>query len=250
MKKALIVVLIVLLAMQVACTSTSGVARQPSPKTPEKSGETKPKSSGDSKASEEPEPEPEIAFKEPSFNPIVISGKGDDIKVFAGVNESAIARIKGNSGSRHFAVVNYDGEGNYLDLLVNTTEPYEGIVLLDSETAEFEISATGAWEIEVRPLVTARSVAVNDSIKITDYCGRITGKNDEVIIVVSNQKSTLVTIKGNSSKRYFGVVGYGDSGWDLLVNTTEAYEGTVRLPKGDIVVLEITAIGNWEIQFD
>lgn len=196
------------------------------------------------------EAEKELAFAEPRFEPTIISGKGDSIKRFDGVGEPAIAHIKGNSSSRHFSVVNYDTNQNYLDLLVNTTETYDGIVLLDSETTEFEISATGSWQIEIRPLVTARSVGVNDSIQITDYNCKISGRNDEVIIVVSNQDSTLVSVTGNKGGRYFGVTGYGDTGWNLMVNTTDPYEGTVRLPKGNFVVLEIIAIGNWEIEFE
>lgn len=127
-------------------------------------------------------------------------------------------------------------------MLVNTTDVYDGIVLLDADTVEFEISATGAWEIEIKPLATARSVGVNDSIKITDLNSKISGKNDEVILVVSNQSSTLVTISGNRQARHFAVTGYGDTS-DLMVNTTDHYEGTVRLPKGQIVVLEINAVG-------
>lgn len=60
----------------------------------------------------------------------------------------------------------------------------------------------------------------------------------------------MVSITGNKGGRHFGVTGYGDSDWDLMVNTTDPYEGTVRLPKGDFVVLEINAIGNWEIEFE
>ena len=205
---------------------------------------------GDVDAGGEEEEEHGIEFAEPSFEPILLVGRGDSIKAFSNVGEFAIAHITGNPDARHFAVESFDSNQKRLDLLVNTTAAYDGIVLLDADTAEFEISAVGDWEIEIRPLVTARSVGVNDEIKITDYNGKISGKNDEVIIVVSNQDSTLVSVTGNSSERHFAIQGYGDGGRDLMVNTTDSYVGTVRLPRGEIVVLEITAVGEWEINFD
>lgn len=257
MKKWLIGLLVVLLSiLLLACSDSDPEEREPTNGFQQEEEQTNGEASHededfDENEEEEEEEEPEeLAFAEPKFDPITISGQGDSIEQFDGVGEAAIAHITGNSSSRHFAVKAYDAHQNYLDLLVNTTDAYDGIVLLDADTAEFEISATGAWEIEIRPLVNARSVGVNDSIEITDYNGAISGKNDEIILVVSDQDSTLVTINGNSQSRHFAVKGYGDSDYDLMVNTTDVYEGTVRLPKGQFVVLEITAVGEWEIAFE
>ena len=250
--KLLIGLLIGLLSVSLLACGGSDLEKRDPPSGSEQGGEKKnegeiPNGTG---SIDEDDPETELAFADPNFEPIIISGKGDSIKKFDNVGAPAIAHITGNSGSRHFSVTSFGPNEEYFDLLVNTTEIYDGIVLLDSDTVEFEISATGSWEIEIRPLVTARSVGVNDNIEITDYSGKISGRNDEVIIVVSNQDSTLVSIKGNSGERHFAVTGYGDSDWDLMVNTTDAYEGTVRLPKGNFVVLEINAVGNWEMEFE
>lgn len=248
-KKVLVGLLIVLLSIFLVACGGQG-QKETEPQSQQEEEQNQGNTPCSETEDEREETEEELAFAEPGFDPIIFSGKGDSIKRFDGVGEPAIAHITGNSSSRHFAVTNYDDSGNYLDLLVNTTEEYDGIVLLDTDTSELEISATGSWEIEIRPLVTARSVGVNDGVDITDYNGKIVGCNDEVIIVVSNQDSTLVTITGNNAERHFAVIGYGDSGWDLLVNTTDAYEGTVRLPKGNFVVLEIDAEGDWEIEFE
>jgi hypothetical protein len=41
------------------------------------------------------------------------------------------------------------GYGSYADLLVNTTDPYEGTVPLASDTGVIEFEAVGPWSIEV-----------------------------------------------------------------------------------------------------
>jgi len=73
------------------------------------------------------------------------NGEGDYVFGIIGGTPD-IAKIKGNSSSRYFAVLSY---GNDKDLLVNTTDPYEGEVILDSKTILFEVKAVGKWSIEV-----------------------------------------------------------------------------------------------------
>ena len=57
-----------------------------------------------------------------------------------------LAHIKGNEQARHFSVKGY---GSSSDLLVNTTDPYEGTVILANDTIVLDITASGAWSIEV-----------------------------------------------------------------------------------------------------
>lgn len=77
-----------------------------------------------------------------------ITGTGDSIVAVNG--DSKTATVSGNSGARHFAVVSYDNNGGYDDLLVNTTKPYEGKVRLGGEIAFFVISAEGDWSITLQ----------------------------------------------------------------------------------------------------
>lgn len=198
---------------------------------------------------EEEEEETEPTLAEPKFEPMQYTGSGDSIVLIDNVGEAAIAYIKGNAAERHFAVTGYDTNRNYLDLLVNTTSAYEGIVLLDAKTAEFEVNATGDWEIEVRSLVSARVVCVTGEVSYADHAGGITGRGDEVVIVVSTVDAPITNISGNNSERHFAISAYGES-TELLVNTIDAYSGTVRLPSGEFVILEITAEGEWAIDFD
>ena len=74
-----------------------------------------------------------------------ISGEGDAVlQVFAPV---LTADIQGNDASAHFSVKSYDMDGGYLDLLVNTTDPYSGTVMMGLDVSTLVISAGGPWTI-------------------------------------------------------------------------------------------------------
>lgn len=176
----------------------------------------------------------------PTPEPIVLTGTGDSVVDFENPFTVGIIHIIGNSSGRYFGVKSYSSNGESLELLVNTTDPYDGILPMDfrdgEHTTRFEVTAKGQWTIEILPLLSARSISVP---------GTITGKGDEVILL-SGSKPDLAKIKGNSSGRYFGVTGYGNYS-DLLINTTDPYEGTVILAS-DTIVLEIKASGEWSIE--
>jgi hypothetical protein len=65
-----------------------------------------------------------------------------------------------------------------------------------------------------------------------------------VLLVVGTPDLAMIT--GNPGGNYFGVIGYGDRS-QLLVNTTDPYEGTV-LVNSDVLALEIVSEGLWTIE--
>lgn len=71
------------------------------------------------------------------------TGKGDFVLI---VDDSSVrtATIIGNQADRHFAVHGYDKSGSPR-LLVNTTEPYVGTVLLRRDTILLVFQAVGEW---------------------------------------------------------------------------------------------------------
>lgn len=182
---------------------------------------------------EEAEPEPEL-------EPIILSGSGDSIVDIDKPNSPMVVHITGNAADRHFAVKNYDSTGESIDLLVNTTEPYDGIIPLDfmadEWTSRFEVTATGNWTIEVLPLA---------SIRILSVPGKIEGNGDEVFALTGGVPD-LGIIFGNSGSNHFAVKSY-NGGRDLLVNTTDPYEGTVMMDSGTILI-EVIAVGSWTIE--
>jgi hypothetical protein len=187
-------------------------------------------------------PEPTLTST-PLPGPVKLSGKGDsvvdiDMKKIGGIG---IAHIIGNKSSSFFAVQNYDAAGKRIDLLVNTTDPYDGYVPLDfldgQHTTRLEINATGDWTIELIPLQSGHELKVPGTLK---------GKGDEVLLLRGGKPDT-VKIVGNKSSGFFAVQSYDLSGYDLLVNTTDPYDGTVILSR-DAIILVIKASDDWTIE--
>ena len=75
--------------------------------------------------------------------------------------------------------------------------------------------------------------------------GIYNGVGDQVVFL-TGKTPDLAIVKGNASGRYFAVLAYGDRK-NLLVNTTDPYQGTVIVPQKTMIV-EVIAIGNWSIE--
>lgn len=174
--------------------------------------------------------------------PQTYSGSGDDIVTLnLPADKAAILHIVGNGGSQHFAVISHGPTGEQIDLLVNTTDPYDGVrvvnLLQGEEITTLEVTASSAWTIELKPLTDARHATAP---------GTTQGQNDDVLIVDGDVGSTA-HITGNQGSQHFAVIAYGD-GRDLLVNTTDPYDGRVYV--SDPVLLDITGVGPWSITFE
>jgi hypothetical protein len=170
--------------------------------------------------------------------PIVLRGHGDGVvtlrkKKDAGPSAVAIA---GNAAARFFGV---RALGSDSDLL-NTLDPYEGVRALDwdgRESTGFEVRATGDWTIQVIP-----------EAAIPTFDTSYEGSGDTVLRFTGVGSRAEIT--GNADGRYFSVRQLGD-GKDAaarmrLVNTTEAYSGTVDIDS-ESRLFAIEAVGPWTI---
>jgi hypothetical protein len=191
-----------------------------------------------------PSPVPPTPTATPVPEPRVYSGSGSDvvdIEKPGGADSVAIAHITGNAGSSYFGVTSFDESGKQVDLLVNTTDPYDGVVLMDArkdeKTTRLQVESDGDWTIEVKPLAAARHGAVP---------GVVEGSGDDVFILDGDPDTAQIS--GNADGDYFGVWAYGKSS-DLLVNTTDPYEGRVIIGK-DTVVIVVSAASGWKITFE
>jgi hypothetical protein len=173
------------------------------------------------------------------IEPIVLTGKGDSIEDFTRSYGAGLYIIEGNACDRFFAVTSFDSAGNQIDLLVNETKPYSGIRPMDfgdTTTTRLEIKASCAWKITINPLSTIRTFTVP---------GDVFGTGDDVVLLQGGTPD-LADITGNASSRYFGVFSYGKNGYDVLVNTTEPYQGSVMLDS-ETLILEIKSNDVWNI---
>lgn len=236
--KALTIMSLFVLGLFVVMATGSGTDDEPAPE-PEEIEDPVDETEEDPDTEEpvaEPEPEPE---EEPVPDPIIYTGSGDDVIQIEKPEEGPVMLyIEGNQAERHLAITGYDEDDNRTNLFVNTTSYYEGITFdPDGTTVLLEINAKGPWTIESRSVRSARTIEVQGSIE---------GRGDEVLLVEGNP--SLANIAGNPETRHFAVIGYTPYS-NLLVNTTDVYEGTVRVDS-DTFLLEITAVGNWKIELE
>lgn len=166
----------------------------------------------------------------------VYSGSGDDVVTIAPMDYAYAIYIEGNSAGKHFSVTSYDKNGNYLDLLVNTSDPYSGTVLdMELATATLEINAAGAWTVTFVPLEKYPVATAGQTVQ---------GTGDSVFLCDGTPKTAEIT--GNNASRHFSVWAHSPSDSDLVVNTSDPYSGTVKLPNGT-VIFEVTAKGDWNM---
>jgi hypothetical protein len=173
--------------------------------------------------------------------PILLSGNGSDVVDVEIPFDMAIAHITGNKGNGHFAIISYDKNGKYIELLANTTDYFEGVVPIGfqgNQVSRFEIDAVGAWSIEILPLSGARPFTIP---------GIIEGTGNSVVLM-SGGIPDVAKITGNKQSDHFAIIGYDISGnyIDLLVNTTDPFEGKIIIDK-EISVLAIDSVGPWII---
>lgn len=176
----------------------------------------------------------------PTGTPQAFAGAGDSV-IDLPSHCICVAHITGNKGSRFFSVSTLDANGQDVDLLVNTTDPYDGyrpVDFLDTQqSVRLKVTATGAWAIVL--------VSLSDFDRLRAIPGHIEGLGDDLVIL-DGTNPDLLTISGNADSRFFSVSSWSRTANDLLVNTTDPYSGTVPVSH-DAVLLEITASGKWSI---
>jgi len=176
-----------------------------------------------------------------SPQPIVFPGTGDSVFNIDKWQGAAILKIK-YTGIRNFVVQNYAvGADRPYDLLVNTIGAYEGTVPLDfrdgQQTARFEITATGAWELQILPVADAR---------IEKIPGTISGTGDDVVLIGGGIPD-LLKADASQSTRNFVVQAVANNRFNLVINEIAPYTGTKILDSGTVALI-ITATGLWTIE--
>lgn len=206
------------------------------PQTPEISGDQ----GGDLSQTPEPKVEESLVEPWPVFEPISLSGEGDDVLLLGELPDVFALSITGNEEDRFFAVRALDQNGERIDSLVSSTEPYEGTYIYweDESPSALEVEAEGGWFIEVFPM---------ESLPEKPKDMNISGSGDSAYRLAGLDGLVTLEITGNTEGRFFAVRAYDrDASRDSLVSATEPYEGTLRISPS-AVILEIEAVGPWEI---
>jgi len=168
-----------------------------------------------------------------------LPGSGDAVVIMEDPEILWMLEASGNSDGRHFSIKGYDSYIQGTELFVNTTDPYEGMTSDPSQTTKIlVVSAVGEWCI---------GIVTGDELPRYAKGDTVTGSGDTAFLV--GEVGQTADISGNSAGRHFAVKAYGEDGGDLLVNTTDPYEGTVMLHVTPILIV-VTAEGDWTITFN
>ena len=173
----------------------------------------------------------------PDFPALSYSGQGNQVVKLTKPAGPALLYAQGGVPGTAFKVEAFDGAGIDEYQGIDALGPYRGISPLDfswEPTVRLQVTATGPWSIEVRPLSTARVVGTP---------GTISGSGDEVFRVAG--QAVTAYIQGNASGGSFGVSSYDLAGdWrSNPVVTNAPYEGTVVLAGPGLI--EVAATGLW-----
>lgn len=166
------------------------------------------------------------------------SGTGDSVLQTIKVTSPSLFRFSTQDDSHHDVKAYYgDGEYDY-DLLVNSSDPYTGSTYLHPDrTYDILIHCADAWTAEIY------TVGYTDKTCFS-------GQSDHVTEIFQPEtKYYDITYTGDdhfSVKQRFGT---GEYDYELLVNETDPYSGTVRLAyPDDLCFFEITGEeGSWTI---
>lgn len=226
MRKVVVSLLALFLALSLVACGEAGNDSSPEKQPEQASTEQNEPEQVDKKEEQKNEPHDTVVF----------TGSGDDIIDLDVTGYYYVFHITGNADKRHFSVKTYDSNDNYSELLVNTTDVYDGTTYdasLDVKT--IEISAVGDWKIEVIDLADWYWIHAGDTV---------TGNSDAVFALADGGKTA--DIEGNAEGNYFAVITYDGYGMydDLLVNTTDPYSGKVKLGK-DATIVAVKASGDW-----
>ena len=140
-----------------------------------------------------------------------------------------------HQGNSNFVLQTLDATNQMSDLLVNEIGSYSGVVsygLMGAESAMLQITADGAWTVQIDP-ITAAPLAP----------AQLSGTGDAVYKYEGSAAVAQITHAGSSNF----AVHQTDGTWpNLLINEIGAYQGSVPFMAGPSLLL-IKADGAWTI---
>ncbi len=187
-------------------------------------------------------PEP-TATKTPEIpDPISLTGSGNSVIDFEKWIGPAVLSAT-HDGDGDFIVDNYSANNQKLGRMINTAGFYVGSLPLDfaggTRTTRFDITADGAWELQIIPLDLARGEIVPSTLD---------GDGDDVIVIIDGAPGTMI-IDASQTSDYFILWAFGEGSPVQLINSAGEYEGTVTAPAGTTSFAVMT-IGPWSMEIN
>lgn len=189
-----------------------------------------------------PVPPTATPIPQPTTNPYVFTGSGRGTMSFSWSGRG-IVRLA-HSGRSNFIVWAYDASNKRVGLLANEIGDYGGVVPLNfegyySDARKFDITADGAWRIEILPISSAYHM---------DVPGGVRGAGDMVLVLTGAAPNTVEGISSSTNENFI-VWGYPlskDDYPDLIFNVISPFSGSAQVDSS-VKFLVIHATGNWQI---
>ncbi|MBI2305363.1 MAG: hypothetical protein HYU86_11540 [Chloroflexi bacterium] len=184
----------------------------------------------------------------PTVAPQSLSGRGQQVPPkFELTKGLAIFRMT-HDGRRNFAIWLLDGNGERIELLVNTIGPFEGAKAIGIErpgTYVLDISADGNWRAVIeQPRGPAEVVAPTT----------FSGQGQQVSPRFSLGQGLSTFRMTHDGRRNFAIWLLDDNGQrvELLVNVIGSFDGAkaVGIKRAGTFTFDIAADGNWTVTIE
>ena len=168
----------------------------------------------------------------PGPKPLTFSGNGDGmVDLLVKWKGPAVLHVT-HSGGGNFIVSTLDAGDNNTGLLINIggSQRYDGTVPLDFmaglATAKLKIKASGAWTVNVFPLV-------REYLHVLTLPGKYEGQGDDVLYFDGEPASGTFEAKRGG---FFAVFAFAEKRVEL-VNTNKPYSGQLDFPPGTSLIV-------------
>jgi len=164
-------------------------------------------------------------------SPNIYDGRGNRTIKVAMPDSGPVLMYLTHAGKRNFVVNVLNAKGKQLFNAVNNIGAFTGSVLVD-DVASLQITADGAWHVELRSVLSARQ-----------FANTVAGSGPEVLIYTGAAGTATILHDG---KKEFRVEVRTAAGASELVKTTGAFNGTAPMPAG-FAIVAITGDGAWNV---
>lgn len=101
---------------------------------------------------------------------------------------------------------------------------------------------------ETKTETPSKPTVLEDNLPTESFFSK-TGSGDDIVTGLVVENYSYLKVTANSANRHFAIKAHYDNTYDLLINTTSAYNGgaTLLYPEREYT-LEITGTGNWTVE--
>lgn len=179
---------------------------------------------------------PESTTTSIGYEPFTLTGTGDETVEFHAPDDLASVLHIVHEGQSQFSVTTLDGEGDPIEVLVETEGDYDGSrainLVLGDVISSISVVADGDWSI------TATYLG-----QLERSTGEAAGSGDDVVLMDIADPSMTITHDGEGD---FSVFMWTFENQGYVVKETGPVDTTVSVPLGGAVI-EIEADGDWRL---